>query len=180
MINQAIDLGLSVLWADRNIGDLLSGNYYSWGELYPWECEYPYYDNFENPVSNICGNPNFDVARQECGMPWRLPAVSEFEELIKCCKWTWLEADDNTQVMSGYKIVGPNGNHIFLPAAGYGQGTVREESYIIDQDEYGMYWTGNLGEDKFRSYKLFFHKDNICINQDWRSRGNSIRPVMTR
>lgn len=178
--NQVIDLGLSVLWASKNMGDSLVGNYYSWGKLYPWECENLYYWNFENPINNICGNADFDVARYEYGKPWRLPTASEFEELIQCCKWTWEEAGDITPFMAGYKVYGPNGNHIFLPAAGYGHGTVREESYVTDQDIYGMYWSGNLSDDKAMSYELFFRKENICIDQEWRSRGNSIRPVCER
>lgn len=43
MDNKAIDLGLSVLWADKNLGENFSGRHYSWGELYPWMCESYYY-----------------------------------------------------------------------------------------------------------------------------------------
>ena len=43
---KAVDLGLGVLWADRNVDSFLPvsfGGYYSWGDLYPWKSEYNYY-----------------------------------------------------------------------------------------------------------------------------------------
>ena len=40
-----------------------------------------------------------------------LPSKWQFEELKSACRWTWNG--------SGYKVTGPNGNSIFLPAAGW-------------------------------------------------------------
>ncbi|MBQ4376349.1 MAG: hypothetical protein II793_01475, partial [Bacteroidales bacterium] len=40
-----------------------------------------------------------------------LPSKEQFEELKSACRWTWNG--------SGYKVTGPNGNSIVLPAAGY-------------------------------------------------------------
>lgn len=178
--NRAIDLGLSVLWAEKNLGDTPAGGYFGWGKLYPWEYEGSYYWNFEDPLAEICGNPEFDIAREQYGASWRLPTAAEFEELIERCKWEWEEAGDSAPFMAGYRVTGPNGNSIFLPAAGHGRGTVREEAYVTDQDIYGAYWSGNLCNDKGRAFELFFHKENICVNEEWRSRGNSIRPVCPR
>jgi hypothetical protein len=39
-----------------------------------------------------------------------LPTKKQLEELINECEWTWTG--------SGYKVIGPNGNSIDLPAAG--------------------------------------------------------------
>ena len=41
----------------------------------------------------------------------KLPTKEQFEELKSQCRWTWTG--------SGYKVVGPSGESIVLPAAGY-------------------------------------------------------------
>ena len=41
----------------------------------------------------------------------KLPTEQQLEELINKCTWTWTG--------NGYKVTGPNGNSIYLPAAGY-------------------------------------------------------------
>lgn len=46
---------------------------------------------------------------------WRMPTLKEMEELINKCMWTWTTLNG----VNGYKVVGLNGNSIFLPAAGY-------------------------------------------------------------
>lgn len=40
----------------------------------------------------------------------KLPTKVQFEELLNSCNWTWTG--------SGYKVTGPNGQSITLPAAG--------------------------------------------------------------
>lgn len=42
----------------------------------------------------------------------KLPTLQQLEELKNECTWTWTG--------NGYKVTGPNGNFITLPAAGYG------------------------------------------------------------
>ncbi len=42
-----------------------------------------------------------------------LPTTKDFEELEEKCTWEYMSMEN----MSGYKIIGPNGNSIFLPAA---------------------------------------------------------------
>ena len=182
---QAVDLGLSVLWADRNLGSRIlsaDGNHYRWGDLRQWESEWFYYgeDVFEHIPNNIGGNPKFDVVRYECGEPWRLPSLSEINELIHCCTWKWQEADDVNFVLSGYEVFGMNGNHIFFPASGQGEGLMEDESYIEDFDIYGCYWSGNLCEDRNMAYELFFSNGTVSVSPQWRSRGNCVRPVCVK
>lgn len=55
-----------------------------------------------------------DVASVKLGAPWRMPTEAEFKELIERCAWKWTK----WYGMQGYKVVGPNGKHIFFPAAG--------------------------------------------------------------
>ena len=56
-----------------------------------------------------------DAATAKLGSPWRMPTIDEFQELIDKCTWTWTTQDG----VNGCQVDGPNGNAIFLPAAGY-------------------------------------------------------------
>lgn len=120
---QAIDLGLSVKWADRNLGANLptdKGELYAWAELspketYTWanysDClDYSSYGPFKE--SHFCKKikiltPLEDAVTYKYGIPWRIPTAQEFEELITKCKWV--------NANGGYRIYGLNGNSIFLP-----------------------------------------------------------------
>ena len=45
----------------------------------------------------------------------KLPTKEQWEELKNKCRWKWTTQNG----VNGYKVTGPNGNSIFLPAAGY-------------------------------------------------------------
>lgn len=87
----AVDLGLSVYWADCNVG-----------------------------ASSPSGSGNFISAKKTQSSVsgswsgWRVPTKSELDELNTRCSWSW-----TSQVgVKGYKI-SRKGQSIFLPAAGY-------------------------------------------------------------
>jgi hypothetical protein len=63
------------------------------------------------PIYNIISNANYDPATANWGNSWRMPSTAELQELIDKCEWEFTG--------TGYKVTGPNGNSIFLPAAGY-------------------------------------------------------------
>ena len=114
-----VDLGLSVMWATCNIGADQPedyGDYYAWGEA-ETKSEY----TKEN--SATYGKDNFtfhDAAAENWGGTWRMPTRNEFEELIDNCDWTWITVGDH----NGYKVTSKkNGKSIFLPAAGYRDGS---------------------------------------------------------
>ena len=65
-------------------------------------------------MSDISGNAQYDVAKAKWGGEWRMPTGEEMDELLNECTWTW----ELKEGVKGYKITGPNGNSIFLPAAG--------------------------------------------------------------
>lgn len=56
-----------------------------------------------------------DAATANWGNPWRMPSVRDLKQLIENCTFTWAEHNG----FGGYTVTGPNGNSIFLPAAGY-------------------------------------------------------------
>lgn len=127
---QAIDLGLSVKWADRNIDASCPsdrGGLYAWAEItpkdkYTWENyadwlysgKYgPYKENhFRRRIYEI--QPSDDAITCKYGKPWRIPTNKEFEELITKCRW---EVTRDLGV-PGHRIYGVNGNSIFLPIFG--------------------------------------------------------------
>ena len=137
---EAVDLGLSVKWATFNVGATKPeeiGEYYAWGEVKEKE----YYD--ENTYKhlntdigkNICGT-KYDVAHVKWGGNWRMPTIAEVDELEECVQeWT------NVNGVIGLKIIGPNGNNIFLPVTG-----MKEENLIYCEDS-GLYWVGEMGND---------------------------------
>ena len=125
-----IDLGLSVKWGSCNIGAETPeayGNYYAWGEVstkenYSWN-GYKYYEPISKKITKYNASDkmtileaNDDVATILLGNKWRIPTSAEMEELVKKCTWKWFE--DEKSGYCGYWITGPNGNRIFLPAAG--------------------------------------------------------------
>lgn len=127
---QAVDLGLSVKWADRNLDANFptdTGRLYAWAEslpksIYIWE-NYKYWvcsgkfgpfleRHFSKEIHSI--GPEDDAITNKYGKPWRIPTATEFQELINKCRWV-----KTTECgKSGFKIYGSNGNSIFLPADG--------------------------------------------------------------
>ncbi|WP_455162335.1 hypothetical protein [Tannerella forsythia] len=56
-----------------------------------------------------------DAATRKLGSLWRMPTKEEIRELLDHCTWNWTTQDG----VNGCEVKGPNGNSIFLPAAGY-------------------------------------------------------------
>ena len=93
------------------------------------------------PVYSICNDAKHDPATANWGSNWRMPTTDEVQELVSKCKWEFTGA--------GYTVTGPNGNSIFLPAAGYRYG---EKWY--GNGNAGYYASGDiLGIYKFPSMK---------------------------
>ena len=91
--SEYVDLGLpsGILWARCNVGASLPGQF---GD---------YFTNMSN-----------DDISLTYGKDLRLPTRKDFQELIDNCKWEWTVQDYH----HGYKVIGPSGESIFLPAAG--------------------------------------------------------------
>ena len=120
-------------------------------------------------MGDISGNPSYDAARANWGGSWRMPTKKECEELKTKCRWTWTASGGN----KGYKVVGPNGKSIFLPAAGY-----RDETSLNDAGTNGSYWSSTTDEDGKRIADGLYFLDGYQ-NVDWSYRrlGRSVRPV---
>lgn len=188
-----VDLGLpsGTLWATCNVGASKpeeAGLYYAWGELEP-KSKYThsnsnYYKKskkwlVDNSIINSSGNltPKYDVATVKLGSSWRMPTVAETQELDEKCKWTWVSNNE----INGFKLTGPNGNSIFLPATGwYNSASDGKLDCVGERSEY---WSSSLANasDGVDSHCMFFMKPNTHYadrgHSTQCSRGLNIRPV---
>lgn len=192
---QLIDLGLSVKWAAYNVGASSPEGY---GRLYGWadptgekrtenNNDYP----SSNPPKNISGT-QYDIARAKWGGNWRLPKHEELIELSERCDWKWIKYKG----VNGYLVTGPNGNRIFLPAAGwrcgngsgcnsgssgYGQmKTLYEITYGggCNSGNSGYYWSGTLELSDNTYYHLYFDSGHrFSLDGSGRYYEFSVRPV---
>lgn len=137
--HEYVDLGLpsGLKWATSNVGTFKPAGR---GDVYK-------------------GSGN-DIANSEWGGSWRLPSKEECEELLWNCDWLWIEN-------FGYKVTGPNGNSIYLPAA-------RSET-LGGAGDYltSTLWGYDQGKEVY--YTLFFNNDKHEMNNG--SDYGTIRPV---
>ena len=184
-----VDLGLSVLWATCNVGASSPsdyGGYYLYGETtemsdYTLDKGGFIIEKATNKL-NISGNSKYDAATALWGKGWRIPTRAEFEELCDECEWKWI----NMNGRQGYKVTGPNGGSIFLPASGDCGWMQSPEMGIVgeiaDCEKYGRYLSSSL--DKYYRNKvnvLYFFSTFISVDAIYRfGAGRSIRPVLDR
>lgn len=200
-----VDLGLSVLWANVNVGaSLLSdyGQYFSWGDI----TGYYNSDNRPFPANSYIYNPlgdnsTFtkynttdgltqlevadDAATHIWGSPWRIPTKEEWDELYANCTFTKTDSP-----CTGFRVTsnkeGYTSNSIFLPSAG----AIREESSGAGYGDYGRYyqgdrgyyWSSVRGSTASQAYYLYISYSTNYVNVTYsdRYRGYTIRPVQPR
>ena len=198
-VMEAIDLGLSVKFANMNLGADFPedfGDCYAWGEIesnktiedYSWKA-YKWCNNSKkrltkyNTISS-CGiidnktklDAEDDVAHVKLGGNWRMPTKSELEELISTkyntnYKWEFRRLNGIPGLMITYL---KNNNCIFLPAAGMIDG------YNYYWRTYSCrYWSSSLVADSSSdAWSLeTFKAKRVKLTAAWRSWGLYIRPV---
>ena len=169
----AVDLGLSVKWADRNVGadsPEAYGDYYAWGEV-TTKTEYNEWNStaYGKDTGVISGNATYDVATANWGDGWRLPTVEEINELIANCTFSWGEQNG----VNGMSVKAANGNTIFLPAAGY-----FKETSVSSAGFYGSYWTGTPNDTwNYQANCIDFGSNGQGQYQNYRYEGRVVRPV---
>lgn len=110
-----------------------------------------------------------DAAYVNWGGGWRMPTKEEHDELRTKCTWTWGAQNG----VNGYTVVGPNGNSLFLPAAGR-----RYDSYLYNVGSWGDYWSSSLCSDySINAYGLGFDSDGVYSGSYGRFSGFAVRPV---
>ena len=177
-----VDLGLpsGLKWATCNVGATTPeeyGDYFAWGEVKPKTTynldTYKYYDgsNFTKYTGSdkTVLDPEDDAATANWGGAWRMPTKAEQDELRTKCKWDWTTQNG----VNGYKVTGPNGNSIFLPAAGW-----MDEGTLYDAGSFGFCWSSSLySGDLYLVYGVYFDSDDVGWSINPRYSGFTVRPV---
>ena len=179
--HEYVDLGLpsGLKWATCNVGANKPeecGYYYAWGETKTKEV----YDTETSltdgkKLGDFSGVERYDAARANWGGSWRMPTKSEFEELVNNCTWTFISIGGN----SGHIVEGPNGNSIFLPAAGYLEGQSKAKNH---KGKEGHYWSSTPYDGYYGAvdgaYYLYFLNGSESVNWDYhRPNGLTVRPI---
>ena len=189
-VYEAVDLGLSVKWATMNVGANSPeeyGDYFAWGETtpketYSWETYKWCKGGYQLTLTKYCSNssygtvdnktvldPEDDAAQANWGGTWRMPTIDEYKELVNKCTWIWTTQNS----VDGYKVTGPNGNSIFLPAAGY-----RYDGSLSNAGSNGYYWSSSLYADyPLGGWYLYFYSSNFSVDYSRRYYGQSVRAV---
>ena len=192
----AVDLGLSVKWAECNLGASKPeeyGGYYQWAgtedvsdtSIYlDWD-NCPYHTgsdkysgwtkyNTESSYGTVDNKTTLeasdDAATVNLGGKWRMPTDAEWTELRTDCTWTWTTLNG----IEGYMVASKtNGNSIFLPAAGY-----RIVDYLFGDGSYGDYLSSSLYTGSpYNAYGVGFNSDEVDWISSHRCFGQSVRPV---
>ena len=192
--NEPVDLGLpsGLRWGSYNLGASKPqeyGDYYAWGETarkndFYWS-NYRWCNGSDNTLTKYCNDSSYgyngftdgktvldqedDVAHVNLGGKWRMPADAEWTELREMCTWRWTSVNG----VPGDEVIGPNGNSIFLPAAGYKENT---DSRNIGSN--GYYWSSSLSaDDPGLASNGYFDLNSVLRDNNYRSNGLPVRPV---
>ena len=111
---------------------------------------------------NATGFYTYDEAVSQFGN--RLPTKLQWEELKAECQWSWNG--------SGYKITGPNGNSIVLPASGFRSC----DGSVYGVGSVGLYWSSTpFGSDD--AWYRYFDSGEVYVYNVSRCGGLSVRLV---
>lgn len=193
---KGVDLGLSVRWAEFNVGATKAqefGGYYAWGELepsanswssYKWKKSGTDWDNVkltkyntDSAFGTVDGRTELeyadDIAAVSYGGNWRMPTDAEWKELTDNCSWTWTALDGVKGYSIKSKIPGFESATIFLPAAGY-----RYDNTTYAAGSEGGYWSSTLYQG-ITSYAWAMNFDAGMVLRYYISRcyGHSVRAV---
>lgn len=183
---QYVDLGLSVMWANCNVGahsPLEPGGFYCWGELEELitegmkvgDIDYVNttinYSKYNKTDGKLVLEPEDDVATVKWGAPWHIPDKSDIEELNDNCTSRVLTIDGQKVVRYTSKI---NGNYITVPIAGWYSG-----GQYLDWDQ-AFFWTRTLYDVFMPSSIAYSARSNVwgLLTENNRSNCLNVRPVV--
>lgn len=168
--DEFVDLGLSVKWAKSNLGARSEsdfGGLFGFGDATGVNNSYITEDYASTDIYKSAN----DCVWQMTDGKATLPSYEDYEELFSLCQAEWTAEDG----VNGYRLTGPNGNSIFLPAAGS-----RLVNDINGQGSNGYYATGSINPDNNEFYYAYQFssgtnsRTNIPVYQ-----AVAIRPVTT-
>lgn len=193
-----VDLGLSVKWANMNVGAtaLFDGGsyYYGWGEIAGkrsscvWE-SYKWCNGSNTTLTKYNTGSSYgtvdqkrqlgladDAAQTVLGGNWRMPTDAEWTELRENCTWTWTTnymGKGAAGLIVTSNKTGYTDKSIFLKANGY----CSTDPYLNGYK--GYYWSSSLRTDHpDRAWGVLLESENMSRNSRDRCYGQSIRPVL--
>lgn len=149
-----VDLGLSTKWAKYNVGatdEKQLGGLFGFGDMTGFQTSI----NLDDYASADIYKTDRDVANKVYGSWVTMPTIDEFEELFTECKKEWVEDTENH--VAGYKFTGPNGNSIFLPAAG-----IRTQGNVSGEGLNGYYLSGSINATDNRFAMAYSFDQNVA------------------
>lgn len=197
---EPVDLGLSVKWANANLGAAAPeqlGAYFAWGEIEPKSCyswdTYKWCKGDCKTLTKYCFNAKYgtldrktwwldmddDAAHVKLGGKWRMPNRENWNELRHDCSWTWTSLNGVFGYLVASKLPGYTDKSIFLPAAGY-----RNDSYREEVGFRGFYWSSSLYQFNmpynipYQALCAILDSHVLRLFTDDRMLGFSIRPIM--
>ena len=181
VVGEYVDLGLpsGTKWATKNLGATKPsdyGDYYAWGETTP-KGEYTWDTYKWGPKDALTKyndtdrkeilDPEDDAATATLGASWRMPNEDEILELERKCTWTWTTLSG----VKGYRVKGPNGKSIFLPAAGTFDGSAPRH---VGET---LYYPSNSTVFGYACTIIMGYSANKYTTTSYRCDGLTIRPV---
>ena len=195
----AVDLGLgdeydNPLWGTQNIGaenitDI--GKKYIWGYIesvdtldeetmfnhivfhkFKSQTIEELNDEIVTDEGDFMGMFEHDAASKERGGNWMTPSIQYIEMLINGCKWEYIDKYG----IKGWKVIGPNGNYIFIP---YPEKKYELESYLSS--------TPDQNDNKVTKNENGTFRCAMCLQKErnknpevvsmWRGIKGYIRPI---
>ena len=187
-----VDLGLpsGTLWATTNVGATSPeeyGDYFAWGEtapksVYDWStykwcrsngdygqltkyCTDSFYgyNGFVDNKTEL--DPADDAATANWGSGWRMPSLTQIQELYENCTSEWTTINGvNGRLFKSKK----NGVSLFFPAAGD-----RWDGELDELGSFGIFWSRTLdSSNPYDAYVLDFDSVNVYWSYYWGGRGN--------
>ena len=184
-----VDLGLpsGTLWATGNVvasSPEEYGDYFAWGETTPKEVynwgTYKWCNGGYNTMTKYCDRSYYGFVDNKRELDpeddaacvhypgGRMPSLEQMLELLNKCTWQSTQRNG----VNGQLVTGPNGNTLFLPAAGY-----RWDGSHYNAGSSGDYWSRTLVTyHSDGAYGLGVGSDRSCGHR-LRGRGLSVRAV---
>lgn len=195
-----VDLGLpsGTLWAACNVGATKPedyGDYFAWGETigynggkttFNWST-YKYCSGSANTIWKYCTESSYgtvdnkkelepadDAATVNWGSDWQMPSLNQLNELnnsrYTTTEWTTINGVYGRKITSKSNL-----KSIFLPAAGYRDGT------SLSSTGSNGYWSRSLGAgNSGYGYYLRFGSGDVGTYGSYRYYGRSVRPVQVQ
>ena len=195
------DAGLYFQWGDT-VG--YSADQVGKDKVFNWST-YKYCDGSNRTMTKYCIHFNYgkdefvdlkevldledDAAHVHMGSEWRMPTMSEFQELIDNTTPTFIDLQGNefTQdetsngtiewgKLKGIRLTGSNGNSIFIPASGHCQ-----SYYLRDIGSYSGLWSSSLCniDSSFSASLNFSYEGHLVVTdlEQERASGLCVRGV---